>query len=349
MTKIVIIETEYKNSDDRTYNAASKPYLDAVAILTRIGARKVLIKNRQKKNSSLLRKVLNRFDISFQALFKLFFIKNKYVFIQYPYVHDIAFRFGRFLKLNNNKIIVLVHDLESLRYATNDNKLKYLLSVPDAIIAHTSNMADWIRDKGYKGIINDLNLFDYLYTENNQENSIYTTNNQIVVFAGNLHKSKFLTQLHKLHNTTTIKFHLWGIHNPEITCTENIKYCGKFKSDDFSYVHGQWGLVWDGDDIYTCSGDLGNYLRYICPYKLCFYLAANLPVIVWKESAMAKFVKDNNIGICINSLEDIQSEVSSITKEIYDEMKKSVSIKSEEIKQGHYLHAALLKCISDLS
>ena len=56
-------------------------------------------------------------------------------------------------------------------------------------------------------------------------------------------------------------------------------------------MEGNWGLVWDGNSIDTCSGNFGEYLRLNAPFKFSLYLAAKRPVVVWRESAMAEYVR----------------------------------------------------------
>lgn len=59
---------------------------------------------------------------------------------------------------------------------------------------------------------------------------------------------------------------------------------GSFKPEE-SPEHLQG--VWDGDSVDTCAGNTGAYLRYNNPHKTSLYLACGMPVIVWKEAAIA--------------------------------------------------------------
>lgn len=63
---------------------------------------------------------------------------------------------------------------------------------------------------------------------------------------------------------------------------------------------------------------------------MSMYLAANLPVIVWGKSAMAEYVKLYNIGICIDSLNEIPNKIMSLTDMQINEIKHNVKCISEK-------------------
>ena len=67
------------------------------------------------------------------------------------------------------------------------------------------------------------------------------------------------------------------------------------------------------------------------------YIACGLPVIAWSKSAIAKFIIDNNIGICIDSLADIEKTISSLTEKEYRLMKENIGILKNRIKNGYYI------------
>lgn len=68
----------------------------------------------------------------------------------------------------------------------------------------------------------------------------------------------------------------------------------------------------------ACSGNWGKYLKIIAPHKFSMYLVAELPIIVWKESAMAKLVEQNKLGITINTLTELGDRISRISSDEYD-------------------------------
>ena len=111
---------------------------------------------------------------------------------------------------------------------------------------------------------------------------------------------------------------------------------------------GGFGLVWDGDSAHTCSGMYGEYLKINNPHKASLYLASGFPIIVWKQSALADFVRNNNCGILVNSLFEIAETLKSISEDEYQEMIKNSKRIGEKIRQGHYLKIAVEKCENEL-
>lgn len=98
---------------------------------------------------------------------------------------------------------------------------------------------------------------------------------------------------------------------------------GFVKSDDLiATAQGDFGLVWDGTSVSTCTGDFGEYLQYNNPHKTSLYIRCQLPVIIWNKAALADFVRENGIGICVDSLEELEKILNTLSEEEYAEMKK---------------------------
>ena len=114
-------------------------------------------------------------------------------------------------------------------------------------------------------------------------------------------------------------------------------------------IDGSWGLVWDGDSIDTCSGLLGKYLRYNAPHKCSLYIAAHLPLIVWEESAMAPFVRENGIGICVKSIGEIKDRISKISDDEYTEMQRKLEILSKRLDSGEQMKSAIRKVSGEIT
>ena len=125
---------------------------------------------------------------------------------------------------------------------------------------------------------------------------------------------------------------------------DNIFYKGKFKPEELlDYLEGSFGLVWDGISLDTCTGGFGEYLKYNNPHKVSLYLTAGIPVVVWEQSALAKFVKENNVGITINSLNELKDKIDNITDEEYQAMLENTKQISEKTKNGKFLMEAINK------
>jgi hypothetical protein len=103
---------------------------------------------------------------------------------------------------------------------------------------------------------------------------------------------------------------------------------------------GGYGLVWDGDSPSTCSG-AGAYLRINDPHKTSLYLAGGLPVITWKDAAIADFIQTEGCGIVVAGLEDIQDSLAAVSKEQYDQMSANVAHVGARLRDGFYTRQAM--------
>jgi len=206
-------------------------------------------------------------------------------------------------------------------------------------------MKNYLISCGYNSdIIIELEIFDYLYSGSLLDKS--TCKESSIAIAGNLAvgKSKYISLLPTLGQE--LKIHLFGPNYIEEPQVSNIIYHGQFKPDELpQFLEGAFGLVWDGDTLDTCSGNTGNYLRYNNPHKVSLYLASGLPVIVWKESAIAAFIEKNNLGLTVKSIYNIPQAIQTLTDEQYAIMKKNVTVQSSMLREGYYFLTAMDRAV----
>lgn len=81
---------------------------------------------------------------------------------------------------------------------------------------------------------------------------------------------------------------------------------------------------------------------------MSLYVRCGLPVIVWDKAGLASFVNNNNIGICISSLTELEEILSKMSPEQYIEMKKNVLQISDKLSHGYYSFKAIKRACSDL-
>lgn len=266
--------------------------------------------------------------------------KGDTVLIQYPYspmlLNQMLFGVLRFGKKNKEyKISALIHDLNGLR--SNDKVLlhKELKTMRGCnIIYHNESMKDEcekiLKAKSYQ----ILGIFDYLYFGKTCMREY--KKNPTVMIAGNLSKDK-CGYIYHLSEVGSVRFDLFG-GGYIGESTDQVQYRGKFAPEELIVnLDGQFGLVWDGDTVDTCSGTNGNYLRYNNPHKLSLYIAAGVPVIVWNESALAGFVEKNGIGICVKSIKDLPEILNKLSASAYVQMVSSVEQIKEQIQHGEKL------------
>ena len=91
---------------------------------------------------------------------------------------------------------------------------------------------------------------------------------------------------------------------------------------------------------------MGNYLRYNSPHKLSLYIAAGMPVIVWKNSALSEYIEQKNIGITVNSLLELDEKIGDISEEEYKEILRNVRVEGEKLRKGEKFIEIIREIIS---
>ena len=76
------------------------------------------------------------------------------------------------------------------------------------------------------------------------------------------------------------------------------------------------------------------------------YLVAGMPVICWRQSSIAEFVRRNNLGMLIDSLEDIRDMLQSMTPDEYKNMLKNIEPLRNKLMDGFFMKAAIRKALS---
>ena len=273
-------------------------------------------------------------------LFKL--KKNDILLLQYPMkkFYKIACRLAH---LKGAKVVTIIHDLGAFRrkkLTTQQENRR--LELTDFLIVHNQTMREHLIKNGYKGGIHNLQIFDYLSDENP---AVYETPHSPwkVLYAGNLGhwRNEFLYKLDTFINNWELNLYGKGFEEEKNRCNR-LHYHGFTPSDQFiKNAKGDFGLVWDGDSLDECTGAWGEYLKINNPHKTSFYLRAGIPVIVWSKAAMAPFVRENNIGIVINSIKDLDKQLDNLSHAEYTEMRKSAQIIKERLSQGYYFSEGL--------
>lgn len=319
------------------FSAMSKPRKDFLQTFSSLNDSKIiyLIDHISDDEKSLVRQIIDiyfKIYIRINALWKLYAIKKTVVFFQYPFVTGVMMHVLRFLKLRN-KIVVLIHDIETIRQNKQIKEDKQIFKYADCLVLHSPQMAETVRKLGYKGKIKILEFFDYLVDGKINDRNIESPFR--VVFAGNLAKSGFLKDISEIETTNDFCFYFYGKGKEALPVNnKDFVYKGFFEANNIADLEGNWGLVWDGNSVETCDGELGNYLRYNASFKFSLYIAANMPVIVWSQSAIAQYVKKYNLGIVVDSLHDVRKKLQKLSLEELTNIKKSVMNYSLKLRTG---------------
>lgn len=266
---------------------------------------------------------------------------SKLLFI-YPHPFGVLLPlFFFFLHKKKCSITLFCIDIDYFR-GVNKSLLKDLnnLNSADKLILQTSNMLKRSREVGVKTPAELIHFFDFL-TEDIPPLTNGKGNNR-VAFAGNYNKATFINQLEKL-NYQKIKFLLYGFVNNNSSMPDWVECRNRFAPKKISEVHGDWGLVWDGNSLENndVKNEHGQYLRITIPSKAVLYISAHLPLIVWKESGIAKFVEENHLGILIDSLYELEKKILSVSEEEKEAMKTNVKLFSQKLRNGEMLTSVL--------
>ena len=271
--------------------------------------------------------------------------------IQFPMLHHSFFttRLVRKIQRRGVQVYFIIHDLEALRYANLDTvPLKHkirvhlqessLLKVADGVIAHNPIMKSVLVEKGIpEHKLVSLEIFDYLIPNYQEKDGL--SKDQPIIVAGNLAQEKagYLYQL-----PARPAYNLYGVGFDESRALENEAYFGSFLPDELpAALEGGFGLVWDGDSAETCSGVFGEYLRYNNSHKASLYLASGFPLVVWKQSALSRFVLENGCGIAVESLHDLKNTIGNLSDADYQELIANAKRIGKKIRDGFYLTSAL--------
>ena len=330
-------------------HAGSKATQDVYEIVRSLGYKANIIRTATTVDSFMAK--IQRQIFFFIDWLKVYFSiePNSIVFIQNPYHHKQLIRnwvLEGLKRKKNVKFISLVHDVEELRKGLYNNyyksEFKTMLSLADVIIVHNDKMKDFFIKKGFPETkLVSLKIFDYL-TDSKPSDSNVKFERSISI-AGNLDikKSAYISQLGKLG----VVVNLYGPNFSHLLEKyKEIKYHGSFPASDIpNHLNSGFGLVWDGNSIDSCSGDFGEYPQYNNPHKLSLYLASGIPVVIWDKAAESKFVQENNLGLCVSSLYELQDKLNSITEQEFNEMIDNVEKQTDLLIHGKYTEASILE------
>ncbi|WP_303162385.1 hypothetical protein [Ruminococcus champanellensis] len=274
---------------------------------------------------------------------------------QHPlYVSRTLPKFIDKLKAKGIKLIVLIHDLETLRMgiegAVNVNETANnmiegtMLKNFDVVICHNQKMKAYLIGQGYTPEqLVDLQIFDYI-TDCKFVHSDVKSASPTIAIAGNLLKTKcgYIYHIHDKGHNPGLVVNLYGMNFDSDAKDSNLVYNGSFPAAELpEKLDCDFGLVWDGISAETCAGHVGEYLKYNNPHKTSLYLSSGIPVIVWNQAAIADFVTKNKVGITVGSLYDAEAAIQAVSAEEYKQMCANARKLAERLRTGYFFYKAL--------
>lgn len=358
---------QFKELHKENFNAGSKAVEDATEIARRMGARSWRVLRLTDRDFPLPR-MFNRFMAwliwkAQELCIRLCFPKNVVLLNQHPLTTGRALmrsveglRLVKWLRKEKGlRVVTLVHDISELRSGDREvtedmpDSLANMLSYSDAVIVHNERMRDWLISHGAEAKpLVVLGIFDYLTDAAFAEPDEGACRS--ITFAGNLRPDKcgFLTRTDEIPGVD------WFLYGPKFDASAmkgaGIRYCGCMKPAELTHhLNKGFGLVWDGDELETCAGEWGGYLKWNDPHKLSLYLAAGLPVVTWDNAATAGFISENDVGLTVASLKDLPAALSAITADRYRELRANARRVAEKLRAGHFLMTAIKKALDEVS
>jgi hypothetical protein len=352
---------ETKQGEDLARTAGYKARDDFEAFCERFGIKRLLVTTsvEDRKNLNVFNKLKCHFIIKKNwedALSSL--NKGDDLFIQFPIVEHSLLLAGVFKKAQKKgvKINLLIHDIELFRAMKRENadrKKRFriqreetdILKIAHKVIVHNSHMRETLKeliDIDDDHMV-DLEIFDYLVDDfHYDEVRKHLRKDQPIIIAANLIKEK-AGYVYDLPDNQS--FNLYGI-NYTGNETDLIRYHGSFEPEALPYaVKGSFGLVWDGLTSKTCTGVFGDYLKINNPHKTSFYLSSGIPVVIWKQAALADFVLKHHCGIVVDDVKDIHDTLSSLSDEEYQSMLDSTKMLSQKLREGYFTKKAIEACL----
>lgn len=263
---------------------------------------------------------------------------NDQVIFQFPLYARIHALLLTLLRLKGVSIICLILDIDGLRDG-NEKLLKKEIRVFrkfKKFIVHNERMQQWLQPLVPRAAIAQVQFFDFLTTPVQQ----HRLKSNHIIIAGDLQKTAFIEKLGQLPR---LSFSIYGAGYPEKKVfPENAGYKGTFRPYELvQQLQGAFGLVWYGVEIDRFEGHYGQYLTIITPHKLSLFIMAGIPVIVPATSASALLVKQYGIGCTIDKLSDMESVISHLSDQDYQDMVENMRPLATQLSQGLFLTKAL--------
>ena len=239
----------------------------------------------------------------------------------------------------DTKLIIFVQDIQKLMFdseqAILDMEIK-TLNKADLLILPSKKMHRYLKENGLdeKPVIyqtiwdmpSDICFVDHAVT-------------RCFHFAGNYNRFPFLAEY---HGKTPI--YQYDANKPDRENDDSFCWRGYFEQEKLMHElsKGGFGLVWSDDEYFD------RYYSMNQPYKLGTNLAAGIPVIVKRGCVHEKFVERNGLGYAVDTLDEADKMVQSITDAEYIELYRNVKNIQKLILDGAYTRKTLQDAIIEV-
>lgn len=250
------------------------------------------------------------------------------------------------------KVICLIHDLDSFRdKALTPGQEIPLLNMADVLLTHNHSMRAWLKDHGCTAKMIDYEIMDYLPGNSGTPHPPRPDGSWSLFFVGNLSPAlnDFLYQLAAIIPERDIYLYGSELDTAKASTLPNLHFMGLLDDTDIIARHqGDFGLSWYGLSLDDGVGKVGEYMSYNNPHKVGLYLRCNAPVVVWRRAGRAEFILQQDAGIAVSSLRQLDQALTAITPERYRAMLQGVARVNTRLREGYYLKTSLTEAFRHL-
>ncbi|MCM1025978.1 MAG: SP_1767 family glycosyltransferase [Roseburia sp.] len=262
------------------------------------------------------------------------------VFFQHPTWHQLEFEEKLIdrIKAYGGRIIIVVHDVESLMIESSRFMLRYVIGLfnsAEALVVPSYAMKRFLKNNGIRENMKFAvqEIWDYTTDIHFRQTPQFRKE---IHFAGNPSKFLFPQQ--------------WGYNVPlkvytSEECTgENVQEMGWMDPNSLllELSKGGFGLVWYGDEYWH------QYMKYNNTIKLSAYLAAGIPIIVPRGISNQYLIEKNHLGLAVDSLDEAVNRVRSMEKAEYRGYVQHVGSFAPLIRNGYFTKKFLIDAIQML-
>ena len=262
------------------------------------------------------------------------------VFFQYPTWNgpDYDREFVNKIKLYSGvKLIIFVHDLQKPMFNSSQEILNTeigLLNKADILILPSDKMRKYMVDNGLRQDIPVL--YQKIWEVPGFPQFSEHKNTRRMLFTGNWNRFPFL---HDYHCRTVIEH--FGYEMPTRANDLSYNWRGGYEPVKLmsELSKGGYGLVWCDDEYFD------RYYSMNQPHKLGFNLAAGIPVIVRAGGVHDAFIRDNQLGYVVASLDEADELVQNTTDEEYSQMIDNIKKYQFMLLNGVYTKKLLIDAL----
>ncbi|MGX7043244.1 hypothetical protein [Leuconostoc holzapfelii] len=128
--------------------------------------------------------------------------------------------------------------------------------------------------------------------------------------------------------------------------TDHATFIGWYSDEEMLLkLSGGFGLSWSEN---IAEKNERDYSELNLSFKLSTYLAAGIPVIVRRGIAVADFIATNHLGLVVDSLQEADDIIQTMSETDYQVMATHVKQISFLVKNGYYTKKALIDSLHSL-